>query len=271
MNGQDKLVQETVRVLEQECKKIFQQIAQAPSGQVVSSVEFDVRHSALECFREVLVNALESRDRSWENTESPTCACGSRMRMVGRRMKTVMSVLGPLAVRRRYYRCDACGISRVPFDEEMGIASTWTTGAERLVTLCGSRSSFARGADDLRELSGLHVSGETVRTKTEQVAAQLELQQRCGRMQGEQAPLGLTAADRVYVTIDGTSVNTLEDGWREMKVAAIYDQPKERQHYLASLARSHTFGRMVRQHAGRVGVGLFSNVVYDELIRRHIF
>jgi len=254
MKMEAQLLKEMVHAFRGECKEIFEAIAQAPSGAVVASVEFEVRRRALACFGDVVGKALVCRDRSWERKESPTCRCGNRMRMVCRQAKTVLSVLGPLALRRRYYRCDRCGASRVPFDEEMGLNGTFTSGAQRLVSLCGSRSSFAEGARQLRELSGLQVSRETVRTKTLDVARQLHHQQRSGRMLGEQAPLGLQQTDRVYVTLDGTSVNTVEDGWREMKLGAIYDQSKQRKHYVASLARCGDFGRMLRRHAGRVGV-----------------
>ena len=60
--------------------------------------------------------------------------------------------------------------------------------------------------------------------------------------------------DRVYVTMDATKVNTREDGWRDVKLGALYDQDLARKHYLACLQPARAFGRMLRRQAVAVGV-----------------
>ena len=50
------------------------------------------------------------------------CGAGHSAEFVGYRAKTIQTVLGPVALRRAYYHCAACGCGVVPRDDELGIA-----------------------------------------------------------------------------------------------------------------------------------------------------
>jgi len=254
------LMKEMVAAFRQDCKEILDRVEEAEAGGVLSEeIEFEVRRLALRRYAVLLQRAVTLRGKEWERRPAPRCRCGAKMRMVNRMPKQVVSILGALRFERRHYYCDACGASRWPFDEEMGIQGGWTDGAVRLVTRAGARESFAAACTSLRELAEIRVSRGTVRRITEGVAREVASEQEAGRLVGEESGAsfgdknedgdGDEADDgRGYVTMDGTMVNTLK-GWREAKLGALYDQPKALQHYAGTFEPARTFGLMVRRHA----------------------
>jgi hypothetical protein len=169
------VAQEMVAAFRVDCKEIFEKVKGAPEGAVLETVEFEVRRRAFTMYARLLERALRHRHESRPSGRAPQCPCGRRMRMAHRQGKTVVTVLGEMDFRRRYYSCDGCGQSRVPFDEEVGLdRSSYSTGARRLISRCGSAHSFEEARRALAELAGLRVSTETVRQVTEQVAHEVE-------------------------------------------------------------------------------------------------
>ena len=247
-------LKEMVAAFRQDCKEILESVELAEEGRVIGEVEFDVRRKALRRYAQVFEQAVKLRAKTWERKSAPLCSCGQRMRMVRRMPKVVLSILGELRFERRHYYCNSCGASRWPFDEEMGVSGGFTDGAVRLLTRAGTRESFTEARRSLREFAEIDVSPETVRRITEGVAHDLVAEQIAGRLQGEESCASFERDDRAYVTMDGTSVNTL-DGWREMKLGALYDQSKEKQHYAATLDPAADFGLMLRRHAKRLHFG----------------
>lgn len=250
-------LKEMVAAFRQDCNEILDGVELAEEGRVIGEVEFEVRRKALRRYGQVLQQAVKLRAKAWKRKSAPLCSCGRKMRMARRMPKTVLSILGELRFERRHYYCDECGASRWPFDEEMGISGGFTDGAVRLMTRAGTRESFAEACRSLREFAEIKVSHHTIRRITEGVAHDLVAEQGAGRLQGEESSVSFDRDDRAYVTMDGTSVNTL-DGWREVKLGALYDQSKAKQHYAATLEPAAAFGLMVRRHAmglrfGRAG------------------
>ena len=52
------------------------------------------------------------------------CGCGGRATYVGRRTKTVTTVLGPMRLARAYYHCADCATGFHPRDRALGIEGT---------------------------------------------------------------------------------------------------------------------------------------------------
>lgn len=250
----EQFVAEMVAGFKQDCQQIFDKVEEAPKGKVVETVEFDVREMAHARYRQVVEKAVEVRERNGERKKGLVCSCQQPMRMVSQRPKSILSVVGELRFKRRYYRCDACGASRVPFDEDVGLNQRYTSGAMRLMTRCGAQHSFRQAQDELWELAGLKVSDNTIRHKTLQIAHQIRRQQQAGHPPQTDPAARYGPQDRVYITMDATKANTREDGWRDVKLSALYDQQLQRKHYVANLQPAHQFGLTVRQYAGAVGV-----------------
>ena len=257
--------QEVLKEMVAGFREDFNEILDAVDGSEAGAVlneetEFEVRRLALRRYAALYQSAVTLRGKEWERKPAPVCRCGSKMRMVRRMPKTVMSIVGELRFRRRQYYCEGCKTSRWPFDEEMGIAGGWTPGAVRLMTRAGAKASFEEARTDLKEFAEMSVSHETIRHTTEDVAHQLVAEQAAGRLLGEESSVSFDATDRAYATMDGTSVNTL-DGWREVKLGALYDQSKAKQHYAATLEPAATFGLMLRRHAMKLQFGRAAETV----------
>ena len=122
-----------------------------------------------------------------------------------------MTALGPIALKRVYFTCFACGLGRHPADASLGIDGTLTHQALRLVCLAGGQRSFANAAMLLKELCGWQISDELVRqichAEADRIAAW-----RADRP----TPTG-AAIPPTEFQVDATKVNT-DTGWRDMKI-----------------------------------------------------
>lgn len=249
------LMKEMVAAFRQDCNEILDAVKSAESGKVLGpAIEFEIRCKALRRYAQMWQEAVKLRAKGWERTPAVACSCGKRMRMVRQMPRTVISILGELRFNRRHYYCGSCRKSRWPFDEEMGIDGSWTEGAVRLMTRAGATESFDEARKSLREFAEIRVSRDTIRRVTEDRAREIQAGQEAGRLQGEEGSAPFEHEDWAYVTMDGTSVNTLE-GWREIKLGALYDQPKAKQHYAATIESAAEFGLMLRRHAMGVRFG----------------
>lgn len=134
----------------------------------------------------------------------------------------LISAIGEVSVRRRYYACRHCRAKQIPWDAWAGLTeSHLTPQAHRMVTLAGSSWSFDVASARLEELCGLRVSDETIRRVTEKTAKQAEkwLNSSPSAIQ----PL-VDATGHVETYTDGTCVNTRE-GWREMRLTLFAKRP----------------------------------------------
>ena len=150
--------QEVLKEMVAGFREDFNEILDAVDGSEAGAVlneetEFEVRRLALRRYAALYQSAVTLRGKEWERKPAPACRCGSKMRMVRRMPKTVMSIVGELRFRRRQYYCEGCKTSRWPFDEEMGIAGGWTPGAVRLMTRAGAKASFEEARTDLKEFA----------------------------------------------------------------------------------------------------------------------
>jgi hypothetical protein len=96
----------------------------------------------------------------------------------------------------------------------LGIQGARTRQAERLLCLAGASWSYAQGSKYLRELTGLKVAANTVRSVCQREAPVIEEWQSNAPAASEsyrQAP------GHAEFQTDGTCVNTTE-GWKEMRV-----------------------------------------------------
>ena len=122
-----------------------------------------------------------------------------------------MTALGPVAVRRAYFTCFACGLGRHPADAGLGIDGFLTAQAVRLICLAGGQRSFANAEVLLKELCGWRVSDERIRRACHAEADRIEAWRA-----DQPAPSGVAGPPTEF-QVDATKVNT-SDGWRDMKI-----------------------------------------------------
>jgi hypothetical protein len=116
---------------------------------------------------------------------------------------------------RLYMVCPRCKTGTHPLDERLGIDGFVSPLAQRLVCLAGASWSFERASANLKELCGLSVCDNTIRSVCHAHGGAMRDWQRDDPAASEGFR---SAAGDVEFQTDGTMVNTTA-GWREMRLS----------------------------------------------------
>jgi hypothetical protein len=168
----------------------------------LAQLDVPVREQTLAVAARVLERYFNA-DRSDHVGPLAPCACGQQARYVGRREKSVVTVLGVVRLERAYYRCAACGEGSFLRDRELGIAGgSLSPGVTRMVGLVGAATSFAEGSTLLRELAGVEVGARRVEREAKRLGREVAAVERA-----DTAPeIGRPVPGRLYVGFDGTGL-----------------------------------------------------------------
>jgi len=133
----------------------------------------------------------------------------------------IVTVVGAVRVRRKYYRCGGCAQGVVPFDSWAGVGkSHLTIGACRLACLAAAAWSFDKASEHLHEFCGLSISDQTIRRVADaegtRAAEWLDTAYAATTKFTRAAGAGM----QTEFSGDGTMVNTIE-GWKEMRVTSL--------------------------------------------------
>ena len=133
----------------------------------------------------------------------PCPSCQKDAHYAGTRSKEVLSVLGPLALVRRYYHCSSCHEGFFPKDRMLDVeGSSVTPGVLRMTGIVGAELSFEKGAEFLRELADLRVSPKQVERVAEALGAEIAEDERTCIDPDPVASLPST----LYLGPDGTGI-----------------------------------------------------------------
>ena len=151
------------------------------------------------------------------------CACGGKARFRCVQAKCVLSTVGELTVRRRYFACDACRAKQTPMDAWAGIGPRMLSEhTRRVVTLAGSSWPFDEASSKLKELCHLRISDDTIERVCQEEG------QRCGRWTRDDpttVQMMRDAEGELEFSADGVKVNTV-DGWSEMRLNILAKRPR---------------------------------------------
>jgi hypothetical protein len=120
-----------------------------------------------------------------------------------------------VTLRRVYFTCRKCGQHAHPLDDRLGLEGFVSPHAQRLLCAVGAEWSFERCARYLRDLAGLVVCDNTVRTVCDRHGGLMRGWQ---RDDPEAARPFREAEGDVEFQTDGTCVNTV-GGWREVRLS----------------------------------------------------
>jgi len=214
-----------------------------------------------------------------KSTEPVGCPkCGKKMAFVRYQRKWVQTLLGAIRPERAYYHCAECRQGHVPLDHQLGLGSDSLSGElEQALCLLVARMPLEETADTLQRLLRVEVDDNTVQRAALRVGSELAARQerraeqawqasKPPEMEAEEAP------ERLYISVDGTTAH-LQEGWKEVKVAAIYetealpqadgtiDIKAVRITYVVSFEDAQTFARHVYLEAARRGLEQAQEVV----------
>jgi hypothetical protein len=209
------------------------------------------------------------------------CAQGHEYEFVEYRDKVLVTVVGPVSVRRAYYFDKGCGSGYCPKDCVLDIEGTsYSSGVRRMMSKVGAYRPFALGHEELEELAGIRVSTKEVERVSEGVGVQME---GFYTTQGEAALaekiVPIKPIPRMYICMDGSGVPVVkketagrpgkgEDGQaktREAKLGCIFTQTgldeegrpvrdEESTSYTGAIEPVEAFGRRIYQEAKRRGL-----------------
>jgi hypothetical protein len=138
------------------------------------------------------------------------CACGHVAHYKELRCKTILTVLGPVQLRRPYYLCDDCSTGHYPADAELGVAGLESSpGVRRMQAVVGSEMPFVPGREPMKLLAGLDVTAKAIERAAEAIGAEIAQHdaQEISRAKQLVLPVVLKQSiPKMYVLIDGVQV-----------------------------------------------------------------
>lgn len=140
----------------------------------LEAVEKGLREMGLRLSGKVLEKVLNADGGSYRGSIID-CGKGHQARFVEQREKELVTVVGPVPVRRAYYHCGCCGAGVVPKDVELDIVGTsFSPGVKRMMGYVGGREPFENGRMSLKELAGVEISTKAVERTAEAIGEEIE-------------------------------------------------------------------------------------------------
>lgn len=205
--------------------------------------------------------------------------CGQPLAFVRYQDKWVGTLLGTIRPTRAYYHCADCQAGYVPLDHQLGLGvDRLSGGLEEAICLLATHMPLEEVADQLKRLLMVEVDDNTVQRSVVRVGSAMAVQQKQQMEQAWQAAEppameGKHPPERLYISADGTNVHLREEGWREVKVAAIYETEAVPQPdgttdiravditYVVSFEDAETFARYVYLEAAHRGLHQAGKVI----------
>ncbi len=186
-----------------------------------------------------------------------------------------MSAVGVVTLRRRYWQC-RCGVvgGSYAVDGMLGIDGRFSRILQKHACRLSADVSFAATREHLREVLGVSVCAETIRTLVEGHGKAMAQFQPTDEVT---AASFQAAAGEVEFAVDAGKANTREEGWKDLKMAVISKRESgepalptgwEEQRLpgatvalaFAMIATSKAFRRSWRSRLRRLGVTTFAAV-----------
>jgi hypothetical protein len=145
-----------------------------------------------------------------EDHRTLPCSCGHSAHYKELRSKTVLTVVGAVALRRPYYLCLHCSQGQYPIDMELGVAGLESSpGVRRMEAVVGSEMPFVAGCEPMKLLAGLEAPAKAIERAAEAIGAQIARrdEQQIGRAKQLVLPLvSKQNIPEIYVLMDGVQV-----------------------------------------------------------------
>nr|CBX28543.1 hypothetical protein N47_G38670 [uncultured Desulfobacterium sp.] len=196
------------------------------------------------------------------------------------RNKELLTVLGPVAVKRAYYYDRKCHVGFCPKDRDLDIGTSYSCGVRRMMSKVGAYRPFGLGHQDLYELADIRVNTKAVERVSQTVGAQVEAFHAAeARTSLSDKIVPIKPVPRMYVCMDGTGVPVVkketagrqgkcEDGQaktREVKLGCIFTQTEVDRKgrpvrddgttsYTGAIESAEVFGQRIYQEALRRGM-----------------
>jgi hypothetical protein len=228
-----------------------------------------------------LLEKLINTDGGGYRGRTIPCEKGHSSEFVEYRDKELLTVLGPVTVKRAYYYDRECQSGWCPKDQTLDMEGTsYSSGVRRMMSKVGAYRSFGLGHEDLYELADIRVSAKEVERISQTVGSQTEAFQAAeSKASLSEKVVPIKPVPRLYVCMDGTGVPVVkketvgrqgkgQDGQaktREVKLGCVFTQTgfdqkgrpvrdEESTSYTGAIEVAETFGQRIYQEAIRRGL-----------------
>ena len=206
---------------------------------------------------------------------------GYQYEFIDYRNKKLLTVLGPVVVKRAYYYDKESHSGFCPKDRALDIEGTsYSSGVRRMMSKVGAYQPFGLGREDLYELADIRVEAKAVERISQMVGAQVEAFHAAeAKASLSDNIIPIKPVPRMYVCMDGTGVPVVkketagrkgksEDGQaktREVKLGCVFTQTgvdqsgypvrdEETTSYTGAIESAEVFGNRIYEEAMRRGM-----------------
>jgi hypothetical protein len=172
----------------------------------LESLEVSLR-SSMHSVGSVMLEKLLNADGGDYRGRTLPCAQGHGFEFKEYRDKKVLTVLGPITLKRAYYYDEGCKKGWCPKDTALDIEGTsLSPGVRRIVARAGASGPFALGHEDIKEMAGIEVDSKEIERVAHRIGEEVEAF-------SQEIPLGSgdsvsprESICRMYICMDGTGV-----------------------------------------------------------------
>jgi len=122
----------------------------------------------------------------------------------------VLTVVGPVELRRPYYLCVDCSKGQYPADAELDVTGLESSpGVRRMEAVVGSEMPFAPGCEPMKLLAGLEVTAKAIERAAEAIGAEIAQRDEQEISRAKQLVLPVVSKQNIpkmYVLMDGVQV-----------------------------------------------------------------
>ncbi len=213
-----------------------------------------------------------------DQAEPPVCEQGHVSTYVEYREKKILTVLGEIRFRRRYYYDVKCQHGCCPKDRALDVeGSSFSAGVRRMMGYIGANRSFEKGQADIEELTGLVVTAKAIERESHLLGREVEAflskeTKQCAKNYSKIS----RRSNVTYVCMDGTGVPMVKKETvgrkgkdkergaktREAKLGCIFTQTtcdaegnairdEHSTKYVGAIENAEDFGKRLREEALR--------------------
>ncbi|MHB8597450.1 MAG: hypothetical protein ACYDER_11650 [Ktedonobacteraceae bacterium] len=227
MKTNESLRSTLMKVAEDSIEQLVVSMQEVKEG-ALQYLEQHILTSSLALGQKCLEQILEQQAQQQGSAARREGSCGHRQRLVSRRGRQVLTLLGPITIQRAYYQClrpeessvgqqdGPCSHGEAPFDQQWGLSSQHSSpGLQKLVSSLSASLTQAEVAEAISRVLPLALSARQVRNITQPVGAAFlhredaqaqDILQRGAEKRSREAAPGSKPQERIermYVEMDG--------------------------------------------------------------------
>lgn len=140
----------------------------------LKDLQREVRREARRALASAFKEAIARIERRLVGARVTCGACAVRMYSRGRSARRILTVFGPIEVKRTRYRCRHCGATRRPLDEWLALEADVTAMVREQALYLAADLPYDRASDVLRRVGGIGISGRQIQRLLEIESGRIE-------------------------------------------------------------------------------------------------